>query len=201
MMQRARASLWNIIRRTGTCLSSLVDRKSKSPFALAGAGTLGLPAGRHGALEALGKTARGALGRECTRLEVCNSLHSAYVTSEALRYSVGLVECVALLAGTGWRDGGWVGRKFQVVKDLADDLTLRDDRDDPQHALLTPRAAGHIQRKDPLQQPRPAPARRWGARLRLGETLLASRRDDTSAQVAVRRQTAAIAHQMDVWQG
>ena len=82
-----------------------------------------------------GKTARGALGRECTRLEVCNPLHSAYVASEALRYSVGLVECIALLTGMGRRDGGWVCRKFQVAQDLADDLTLRDDRNDPQRAI------------------------------------------------------------------
>jgi hypothetical protein len=64
-----------------------------------------------------GKTARGALGRECTRSEVCNPLHGAYVASEALRYSVGFVECVALLAGTGRRDGGWVCRKFQSLSE------------------------------------------------------------------------------------
>ncbi len=65
-----------------------------------------------------GKTARGALGRECTRLEVCNPLHGAYVASEALCYSVGLVACVALLAGTGRRDGGGSAESFRWCRIL-----------------------------------------------------------------------------------
>jgi len=39
-----------------------VDRKSKSHFALAGAGIPVPPAGRHGALEALGEDCEGCLG-------------------------------------------------------------------------------------------------------------------------------------------
>ena len=85
-----------------------------------------------------------------------------------------------------------------MAEDLADHLALRDDGDEPQHALLTPGAAGHLQRKDPLEQPRPTLARRRGARLRLVEALLAWRREDRPTQMAVRRQTAAIAHQVAV---
>src|SRR5262249_55244687 len=117
------------------------------------------------------------------------------------RHSVGLVERIDLLASTGRRDGGWIYRAFQMAKDLVDHLTLRDDGDEPQHALLTPGAAGHVQGKDPMQQPYPTPARRRGARLRLIEALLPEGREDRSTEVAVRRQTAAIAHQVDVRQG
>jgi len=110
------------------------------------------------------------------------------VADEATGVVVALGDPVTwCLAGTGRRDGGWVYRKFQVVQDLADDLTLRDDSDEPQHALLTPGAAGHLQRKDPLQQARPAPARRRGARLWLVESLLPWCREDRPTQMAVRR--------------
>src|SRR5256885_12990996 len=101
-----------------------VDRKIKSPFARRARVPQRLPPGATARRMQWGKIERGALGRKCTRSEVYNHLHGAYVASEALRYSVGLVERIALLTGTGRRDGGWVCRKFQVVKDLADDLTL-----------------------------------------------------------------------------
>src|SRR5262249_35691037 len=69
------------------------------------------------------------------------------------------------LAGTGRCDGGWVCRKFQMAEDLADDLALRDDGDEPQHPALAKGTRSHIQVKHPLEQPRPAPARRRGVRL------------------------------------
>ena len=53
------------------------------------------------------------------------------------------------LASTGRRDGGWVCSKLQMAEDLADHRTLRDDGDEPQGPVLTPRAVHHIQRKDP----------------------------------------------------
>ncbi len=77
-----------------------------------------------------------------------------------------------------------------MPEDLPDHLAVRDGGDDPQRPPLTQRAARHVQRKYPLQQLRPAPARRPGAGLSLVHTLLAWRRDDGAAQVAVRRQTA-----------
>src|SRR5262249_27141196 len=117
---------------------------------------------------------------------------------QAPRHSVGLVERIDLLASTGRRDGGWVYSEFQMAKDLVDYLTLRDDGDEPQHSALAKGTRGHIQVKHPLEQPRPAPARRCGVRL-LVHPLLPERREDRPTHMAVRRQTAAIAHQMNLW--
>src|SRR5262245_24117074 len=105
------------------------------------------------------------------------------------------------LASTGRRDGRGVYSTFQMAEDLADHFALRNDGDEPQSPALTPRAVHHIQRKHPLEQPCPAPARRRGARLWLVEALLTWRRDNRLTQVAVRRQAPPIAHQMDVGQG
>src|SRR5262249_31894832 len=105
------------------------------------------------------------------------------------------------LVSTGRRDGGRVYRAFQMAEDLADHLALREAGVEPQHPLVTPGAACHLQAKDPLQQPRPTPARRLGVRLLAVHPLLPECREDRPTQLAVRRQTAAIAHQMDVWQG
>jgi hypothetical protein len=52
-----------------------------------------------------------------------------------------------------------------MAQDLADHCTLRDDGDDAEGPALTPRAVRHIQRKDPMQQPCPAPMRRQNALL------------------------------------
>ena len=58
--------------------------------------------------------------------------HCAHIASEITRDAMGLGHPVkGFLAGTGRRDGGWVCRKFQMAEDLADDLALRDDGDDP----------------------------------------------------------------------
>ena len=83
-----------------------------------------------------------------------------------------------------------------MLKDLPDDLPVRDGGDDAQCPLLAKWAARHSERKHPLQQSCPAPARRSGVRLLVFHPLLARRGDDGAAQVAVGRQTAAIAHQM-----
>jgi hypothetical protein len=89
-----------------------------------------------------------------------------------------------------------------MLEELPDDLALRDGGDDAQRPLLAKRAARHIQRKDALQQPRPTPARRSRVgRLLVLHPLLAGRGDDRPPQVTVRRQTAAIAHQMHAGQG
>jgi hypothetical protein len=129
------------------------------------------------------------------------SRHGAHVADEPTRVVGALGDPVTGgLAGTDRRDGGWVCRKFQMAEDLADDLALRDDGDEPQRSALAKRAGGHIHVKYPLEQPRPAPTPRPGVRL-LGQPLLAWRGDDAPAQMAVRRQTAPIAHQMDVGQG
>src|SRR5262245_62644688 len=56
------------------------------------------------------------------------------------------------LTSTGRRDGGWVGRAFQMAQYLADHLPLRDDGDEPQRPLMAPRAGGYLQVKDPPQE-------------------------------------------------
>src|SRR5919204_2380800 len=88
-----------------------------------------------------------------------------------------------------------------MAEDLTDHLALRDDGDEPQCPTLTPREVCHIQRKDPMQQPCPAPRRRRGARLWLVEALLPWCREDRPTQMAVGRQAAPIAHEMHVRQG
>jgi len=144
---------------------------------------------------------RGPGSTGSTHTEVCHSRHGAHVADEPTRVVVALGDPVTwCLAGTGRRDGRGVCRQFQMVEELANDLTLRDDGDEPQRPALTKRAVHHIQRKDPLQQPRPVPARRPGVPLRV-HPLLTWCREDRPTQVAVWRQTPPIAHQMDVWQG
>src|SRR5882724_4240970 len=98
-------------------------------------------------------------------------------------------------------NGRWVHGALQMPKDLPDHLALRDGGDEPQRPPLTERAARHIQRKHALQQPRPTPARRSRVGLLLVHPLPAGRGDDRPPQMTVRRQTAAIAHQVDARQG
>ena len=105
------------------------------------------------------------------------------------------------LADTGRCNGRWVCRKFQMLEDLPDDLPVRHGRDNPQRPPLTPGAARHSERKHALEQSRPGPARGPGVRRLLVYALLSWRGDDRSTQVAVGRQTAAIAHQVDARQG
>src|SRR5215831_8037949 len=158
-----------------------------------------------------GKAIRDALGNDlgkgsgasrCTTPQGWKThLHWAHVAAAITRDAMGLGHPVTgCLAGTGRRDGGWVGSTFQMAEDLADHCALCDDGDEPQCPALTKRAVCHIQRQDPMQQPRPAPARRPGVRLRV-HPLLAWRRDDTPTEVAVRREAAPITHEMHVWQG
>ena len=47
-----------------------------------------------------------------------------------------------------------------MAEDLSDQLDLGDDSDNPQRPLTAKRAGDHIQRKHPLQQPRPVPSKR-----------------------------------------
>ncbi|MGE3541897.1 MAG: hypothetical protein AB7N91_31330 [Candidatus Tectimicrobiota bacterium] len=93
------------------------------------------------------------------------------------------------LTDTRWGNEGWIGGELQMPKDLLDHLALHDGRDDPQRPSLTPRAACHIQGKDALEQPCPAPARRRRAVFLLLHALLARRGDDGPTQVAMGRQT------------
>ena len=76
---------------------------------------------------------------------------------------------------------------FQMAEDLADHLALRDGGNDPQRPALAKRAAGHLQRKHPLEQPRPAPGQRRRAGRLFLHILLARRRDNRLAQRAMRR--------------
>ena len=82
------------------------------------------------------------------------------------------------LADTGRGNGRWVCRQLQMLEDLPDDLAVRDGGDEPHRPPLTPGAARHVKRKDPLEQPCPAPARRSRVGRLLVHALLAWRRDD-----------------------
>jgi hypothetical protein len=115
-----------------------------------------------------GKAIRDALGNDlgkgsgasrCTTSQGWKThLHWAHVAAAITRDAMGLGHPVTgCLAGTGRRDGGWVGSTFQMAEDLADHCALCDDGDEPQCPALTKRAVCHIQRKDPMQQPRPVP--------------------------------------------
>jgi len=88
-----------------------------------------------------------------------------------------------------------------MAEDLADDLALRDDGDEPQHPALAKRTGAHLQGKHALQEPRPRPIRGTPLCLLSVHPLLTRRRDNRLTQCAMRRQTPAIAHEMDVWQG
>src|SRR5262249_59858849 len=103
---------------------------------------------------------------------------------------VSLGERASLLARTSRRDGGWVYSEFQMAEDLAGDLTLRDDGDEPQGPALTPWAVYHIQRKDPMQQPCPAPVRHCGVCHWLVEALPTSCLAARSPPAVVPRYTA-----------
>jgi hypothetical protein len=153
--------------------------------------------------EGLGTTSWGKPGGDdCTRdVKVHRGAiprRGAHGADEPTCDAVGLGHPVErCLVTTGRRDGRWVCSKFQMSEDLADHLALCDDGNDPEGAATAQRTGGHLQTKDAAQQPGPRPVR--GARLRLPvHALLAWRREDAPAQVAVRRQTAAIAHQVAV---
>jgi len=55
-----------------------------------------------------------------------------------------------------WRDGWRVHHQLQVSQDFLHDADLGDFRDDPQPALLTHRAAFHVQRPRRVSQIWPA---------------------------------------------
>jgi hypothetical protein len=108
-------------------------------------------------------------------------LHCAHVASAITRDAADLGYPVAhCWVSAGRRAGGWVCSTFQMAEDLADHRALRDDGDKPQCPALTTRAVRHVKRKAPMQQPRPAPARRPGVRL-LVHPWLTWRRDDAPA--------------------
>src|SRR5262249_16588579 len=99
----------------------------------------------------------------------------------------------------GRRNGGWVCSTFEMAEDLADHLPLRDDGDEPQHPALAQGTRAHLQGKHTLQEPGPPPIRGARGRILSVHPLLTRGGDDTPTQVAVWRQTAPIAHQMDMW--
>src|SRR5262249_50304832 len=90
--------------------------------------------------------------------------HWTHSASAITRDAMGLGHPVTgYLAGTGWCDGGWVCRAFQMAEDLANDLTLRDDGDKSQYPTLTQWTRAHLQGKHVLQEPGQGPI--WGTPL------------------------------------
>ena len=91
-----------------------MDRKIKSPFARRTRVSQRLPQAATARWMQGGKTDRGALGRDSTHAEVCNSRHGAHVADEPTPVVVGLSDPVTeCLAGTGRRTGGWVCSEFR----------------------------------------------------------------------------------------
>ncbi len=97
-------------------------------------------------------------------------------------------------------NGRWVDRQLHMTQDFLDDADLGNCRDDPQRALLTHRAAFHLNRKDPLEHTRPRPVRRGARAFGRFHPLLAWRWDDGRPQVAVRRHAPPVTHQMQTRQ-
>ena len=102
---------------------------------------------------------------------------------------------------TGRRDGGWVCRKFQMAEDFSDHFPLGNRGNDPQRSPRAKRTEAHSESTHPLEQPRPTPVRRLGARRRCLDSLLTRRGHDGAAPFTVGRQTPPRAHQMPPWQG
>src|SRR3989454_2912555 len=88
-----------------------------------------------------------------------------------------------------------------MPQDARDHRLLGDDSNDPECTTSAKGTRDHLQAKDAAQQPGPRPV--WGARLRFlpVQPRLAQCRTDHPTQVAVRREAAPIAHEMDARQG
>ena len=114
---------------------------------------------------------------------------------------VGLVERASLVAHTGRGHRRWDRRELEMPQDARDHRLLGDDGNNPQRPLMAKRTGGHIQTKDAAQQPGPRPVRGARGYLLPVQPLLAWRGNDAPAHVAVRRQAAAIAYQVDMRQG
>ena len=125
---------------------------------------------------------------------------STHVTNEPTPRGVDLVEHEEFLATTGWGNGRWDGRELEMPQDARDHRLLGDHGNDPERATVAKGTGGHIQPKDTAQQPGPRPVRGTSVSLLPVQPLLARGGTDRPAQVAVRREAAPIAHQMDVWQ-
>src|SRR5215831_8839026 len=122
---------------------------------------------------------------------------STHVSERTPPRGVGLVERSYLLVPTGRGHGRWDGGELEMPEDTRNDRLLRDDGNDVQRAPAAKGTDAHLQPKNAAQQPSPRPVR--GARWRLlpVQPLLAQCRTDRPTQMAVGRQAAPIAHQMD----
>src|SRR5215468_12142783 len=122
---------------------------------------------------------------------------AAPVADETTPRGVGLVERAYLLAHTGRGNRRWDGRQLEMPQDTRDHRLLGDDGNNTECAPSAKRTGAHLQTKDAAQQPGPRPV--GGARVRLlsVQPLLAWGGTDRPPQVAVRREAAPIAHQMD----
>ena len=105
------------------------------------------------------------------------------------------------LASAGRGNGRWDGGELEMPQDTRDHRLLGDDGHDVQGAPAAKGTGAHIQTKDAAQQPGPRPVRDARVYLLPVQPLLAGRGDDAPAQVAVRRQAATIAYQVDMREG
>src|SRR5262249_28306556 len=114
---------------------------------------------------------------------------------------VSLVERDYLWTTVGWCHRRWDGRELEMPQDTRDHRLLGDDGHEVQGAPAAQGTGAHLQPKDAAQQPGPRPVGGAHVRLLPVQPLLAWGGTDRPPQVAVRREAAPIAHQMDVRQG
>ncbi len=105
------------------------------------------------------------------------------------------------MAPTGRGNRRWDRCQLEMPQDARDHRLLGDDSNDPERATAAKGTGGHIETKDAAQQPGPRPVRGARVRLRPVQPLLAWGGTDRPPQVAVWREAAPIAHQMDARQG
>jgi hypothetical protein len=124
-----------------------------------------------------------------------------HVVDETTPRVVGSVESEYLLAHTGRGNRRWDGGELEMPQDARDHRLLGDDGNDAECAATAKGTRGHIQPKDAASQPGPRPVRGARVRLRPVQPLLARGGTDRPTQVAVWREAAPIAHEMDARQG
>ena len=112
------------------------------------------------------QTLRGvALARDIPLLHTCRPRDRARRRGQRGVLPIALMRVLChpgenFLARTGRSNGRWDRRELHVPQDPRDHRLVGDGGKEPERAMLTEWARGHIQVKYPLQQPRQAPARR-----------------------------------------
>src|SRR5262245_52984139 len=127
---------------------------------------------------------------------------------------VGFVERTYLLAKAGRGNGRWNGGQLEVTQDAGHHRLLGDSSDDASCATAAKRkvarlppstqwrkTGGRSQITHATHQSGPVPIRCSRLLFLAIDTLLARCENKRVAKLAIRRQAAGIAHEVDTWQG